>query len=1365
MALSARAGVGVPICAFEKASSQLASSRHTTRSIKRAALCFESSSLSHQIRPRQNLSCLGPLVNVQPRHCTTSPASVPTSGLSSILRLSPPQSKLPSGRRVVRIGGPPGRRTPSSVVAQAGAVPDGQAHGIANADVNGSFPEAASQVSGANFQSRFTEEESSHVSGNGFFNESPGFSEVESPHFIDGESQAAGVSENGDGMGVPGRARFSNEVVEVSVLDDSPGGRSREEMARELASVGIELPSYSSDGPKRAPDASRASDSNAEKLAAIMAKNGLDPSEFAEQYEEALAKQRDERSRKGGRDLLEQYGAIAARGGDWQEEGGVRNRASVAWDGAMERGSRFTAEHGLSWPIVVFWSTVLCAAVAAAVWFRSFVWQKWEKQKLEREREGRIMRLNKLKHMGRLEEVTQASKTSPAVVSLTEVREQILASQEVPVRGQNWGTEDEREMRVFGDEDDVALLAGEEKEEVGWVGGLMRKLGLKKEKLAVPAISAAAAATPVLDSKAQEDLRREWERVLEAEKRREAGRFYEVTKPIEDEDEAENIASRAAEGFSSIGSAKAGLPRAEESAESHESVSFVNGDASNGRTKSFSTLPGLQDSQRSIEARVAEMTSPKEKAEILAALRGFSAEVARSPPGTVDEGAFRAWWDAMASEIANRSVVKENVESVSGSTTPQEREEVSAAAENGRLREGLDERGTASGGVNMLEEPCVSAGGYQDAEWTGTFPSTSGRTAAEASATVPGGSPSLAAQAPTEDPVRDWAEPEVVGENGRNLENGAQNEDASANGRAVTSGAAGAKPKVKVTRIVRKRKKVKAPEPAPAVEDGPDTITGEHPIFGAQYKDGTTEFARRVQRDFEAELAADPELRRIRAEVVLNGQEGRSDWDGLESWEKKLYHACEEKHFKRLQAKVRSYLKKEAKARGVDYDKLVGEGDDKPRWLTDSIEDQVAAEGDPLVQEDMMRDIMDQRLGRKPGMGTRFGPKGIPQEDLEAMAQEERRRREERQTGPAPQAVESSSGVLFPDESIPPEQFSSTLQWAETIKEKEAEAEVSELSKEVSELSDFSETRRWAEELAARDVITEEEILQAHVDAHTVLIPKPRLRRKRRVGDPVTPEEFERTKAKARGSEMMQEWDMEDFAREYGVDADAPDDFDPAEYEAAGERVRARVRQMLPNIKEMKKAADHMGPNEFLAKHGKELGLDVRVPEPRPRMSDGDKRWWTHLPEVQVILLNKSGKYQLLALDLTAEVTGNCYVIGFQDKKEAAWFQDWLSKVPHHATHQPVVQPIGPTELEEYAARTSSQILVVKRGYARFRPGMTTDQMEFELMGLAEDSTVTEFMEKLLPELEEMQKKQVDNFFSGDPELVKMMQEAVGAGK
>lgn len=68
--------------------------------------------------------------------------------------------------------------------------------------------------------------------------------------------------------------------------------------------------------------------------------------------------------------------------------------------------------------------------------------------------------------------------------------------------------------------------------------------------------------------------------------------------------------------------------------------------------------------------------------------------------------------------------------------------------------------------------------------------------------------------------------------------------------------------------------------------------------------------------------------------------------------------------------------------------------------------------------------------------------------------------REEAKAGPAPQAVESSSGVLFHDETIPPDQFSSTLQWAETIKEKEAEAEVSELTKEVSELSDFSETRR-----------------------------------------------------------------------------------------------------------------------------------------------------------------------------------------------------------------------------------------------------------------------------------------------------------------
>lgn len=54
--------------------------------------------------------------------------------------------------------------------------------------------------------------------------------------------------------------------------------------------------------------------------------------------------------------------------------------------------------------------------------------------------------------------------------------------------------------------------------------------------------------------------------------------------------------------------------------------------------------------------------------------------------------------------------------------------------------------------------------------------------------------------------------------------------------------------------------------------------------------------------------------------------------------------------------------------------------------------------------------------------------------------------------------------------------------------------------------------------------------------------------------------------------------------------------------------------------------------------------------------------------------------------------------------------------------------------------------------------------MEFELMGLAEDTTVTDFLEKLLPELEGMQKQQLENFMVGDPELVQMMQE-VGAKK
>jgi hypothetical protein len=68
--------------------------------------------------------------------------------------------------------------------------------------------------------------------------------------------------------------------------------------------------------------------------------------------------------------------------------------------------------------------------------------------------------------------------------------------------------------------------------------------------------------------------------------------------------------------------------------------------------------------------------------------------------------------------------------------------------------------------------------------------------------------------------------------------------------------------------------------------------------------------------------------------------------------------------------------------------------------------------------------------------------------------------REELRSAPPPQAVEASSGVIFPDESIPPDQFSSTLKWAETIQEKEIEAEVSEVEKDVSDLSTFSATAK-----------------------------------------------------------------------------------------------------------------------------------------------------------------------------------------------------------------------------------------------------------------------------------------------------------------
>jgi hypothetical protein len=145
--------------------------------------------------------------------------------------------------------------------------------------------------------------------------------------------------------------------------------------------------------------------------------------------------------------------------------------------------SRFGAKHGLTWSSVVLWSVLLCAAVAGTVWFRSFVWQKWEKQKLEREREERIMRLNKLKHLGLYEEVEQAEavKQPPAVVSFAEVKEQILASQ-VPLDAvQKEEKEDRRELLVFGDEDDVMLT--EEEERVSERGVFARLMGLGKKEV------------------------------------------------------------------------------------------------------------------------------------------------------------------------------------------------------------------------------------------------------------------------------------------------------------------------------------------------------------------------------------------------------------------------------------------------------------------------------------------------------------------------------------------------------------------------------------------------------------------------------------------------------------------------------------------------------------------------------------------------------------------------------------------------------------------------------------------------------------------------------------------------------------------
>lgn len=65
----------------------------------------------------------------------------------------------------------------------------------------------------------------------------------------------------------------------------------------------------------------------------------------------------------------------------------------------------------------------------------------------------------------------------------------------------------------------------------------------------------------------------------------------------------------------------------------------------------------------------------------------------------------------------------------------------------------------------------------------------------------------------------------------------------------------------------------------------------------------------------------------------------------------------------------------------------------KPRWLTDSPEDQIENEGDPTIQMDMVRDILEKRSGRKAGEGRpRFDPRGIKKEDVDAMEAEERRR-------------------------------------------------------------------------------------------------------------------------------------------------------------------------------------------------------------------------------------------------------------------------------------------------------------------------------------------------------------------------------------
>jgi hypothetical protein len=347
----------------------------------------------------------------------------------------------------------------------------------------------------------------------------------------------------------------------------------------------------------------------------------------------------------------------------------------------------------------------------------------------------------------------------------------------------------------------------------------------------------------------------------------------------------------------------------------------------------FSASPQIQALQRRIEARVAEISSPKEKADALMALRTLAGDIERAPPGLVDVVAFRGWWDNMAAAIAKDSVVEESAAESESSSNEQhaldEKPEVSIPGTAGEDRESSTAGGSVSTepseisgpaqrakGVlsevgatpSAVEEPCASGGGYQDTGSAGTFGSEVGTSewtvqdVHEGAATdgAPVGAhperPRVQEPVAAGGPARDWAEPVAAEESASYPADRAPADDSQTdqqsgnpggeNGRAEEWGVrvpeSATRPKIKVKRTVRKRKKVLIkPEPVKE-EDGPDTITGEHIIFGAEYKDGTTEFSRRVQRDFEAEVAADSELRRIRAEIVLNGQEGRNDWEGLE---------------------------------------------------------------------------------------------------------------------------------------------------------------------------------------------------------------------------------------------------------------------------------------------------------------------------------------------------------------------------------------------------------------------------------------------------------------------------------------------------